>query len=290
VGERITISSVFPTSPYYINDILYAGLREDLLRLCRFDIAPEYIFNWLEAEHFTHSPLSRDLFPLLQSYLQIHPPFWHGQPEKALDLLDAQLASDCFMDVLAANLRMIAAYYQLGFTPPVGSHAASFRHRSLREILGSDTGLPGCTFLSGPGVAAFTSAAPLTALLDGCFLQDEAGRRFMSAVERTSDYQYVAGFEPNPFRPHPAIAELAEQLQAVRFAESKIRSKASVEPLRWEIRGAPERVAVTTHTDTTIRMEQEIAELRRELQRLQAVSKVAPSGVAGPRRRQAIRS
>jgi len=278
--ERLVVSSVFPTSPYYINDILFFGLREDLLGLAGFDVAPEYIYNWSEAEHFLHSRASRRLFPLLDAYLQIHPPFWHGHPDRAAELLKAQLASDTYLDVLATHLHMLAAYYQLGWRPAAsrGAIAAAFKSHTLEEILGSATGLAGCEFLGGPNVVAFTGPEPLQALLGGYMARGRLRDRFMAAVERTQGYAYIRAFGANPLRPHTSIVELAERLHAVRQSEDKLKFPSTPEARRFTVRGSPERVDALGETEVTKKLEAQIAEMRREIQRLSGAGAVAKPG------------
>lgn len=277
-SERMVVASTFPTSPWYINDILLAGGREDLQRLAAFDVSPEYVYNWAEAEHFFHSHATRHQFPLLDAYLQIHAPFWHGQSERAPDLLAAQLASDCYLDVLATNLLVLDSYYQVGWRQPSPIARPEFANATLAQILGQPVPLPGCTYMHGPGVTAFYGHEPVRALVDGQFQMDQTGKRFLAALERCRSYAHVCSYGANPIRPHPEIERLARALQPVRFTDHKLAQASGKDPLRVEIRGSPERVDMTNTSESARRMEQEIAEMRRRIQSLEGTQSVAKPG------------
>lgn len=266
--QRIALLTVFPEAPYYCNDILFYGLREDLLKLANFDLTTEMVVTNTVSEQFFFRPPLADRYPLMEAYLQVCPPFMPGADGRADKRRALLLASDIYLDVFAAHLRMLRSYFRVGLVPeneresepemPMGT--------TVEQFLQPQSGRADITFLGGANACCFAGERPLEALVTGRFADDALGARMRLALYRTEDSSYAATYPANPMRPTVAIRELSAQIsEAFPDVLSRIDLRIDPNGRSFLVRGQFDRIVTVSDNDETKTLHNEINFLRRKL-------------------------
>lgn len=270
-SSRILVAGFCLEAPFYINDIIFFGLREDLLRLANFDLSTEYLCNHMVAEQFIFRAAFAGRFPLLEAYLQIAPPFLAVTPAEAEARLDLLFASDAFWDAFALNLRFMAHYFRVGLVAdelrPPDDHEG--RALDLRALL---SGTEDAADAAYNPVSHFTTAYGediIRTLLCGRFVRDDAGRRLEAALERTSDPDYWRAYSANPLKPEPAIRAL-QRVASDRYPAFGDRlAVEATGPRRHRVGGFQDRLSVIRDAEKIDRQADEIRRLKRRVETLE---------------------
>lgn len=266
--KRIAIHSFFPEAPYYCNDIIFFGQREDLLKLANFDITTEMLVTNSVAEQFFFRPPLGARYPLLDAYLQVHAPFMPGSDGRAEQRLDIMLASDFYLDMLAMHLRVVHRYFRVGIL----SERAREQEPgipdglTLRQFLRPEPGREDMLFLLAANACVFSGERPVEALLHGRFVSDEIGARMRTALYRTADPAYAVTYPANPLRPSEGARKLQAQLGAA-FPDvlARIDQRQDPEGRSFLVRGNFDRIVALNADAETQALHSEINLLRRRL-------------------------
>lgn len=162
--RRVVVAGSFMFVPLYINDIQFAGLREDLLKLVNCDLSMELFTTGVGPEQWFHTAPFRAHFPLLDRFLTLHPGLIFGQPDTSRALCEAMLHEPLGRAILVTCHSILAAYY--AFAQDIAQPPPQLREAGL-DALFQDGALPGLFVPEGAHHPCQTSIAPSLALLDG---------------------------------------------------------------------------------------------------------------------------
>lgn len=275
--QKILTAGYFVDSPYYINDIIFYGQREDLLKLATFDLSTEMVLANTAAEQFFFRGALANLCPLIEAYLKIYPAFPFGDPGVGQARMQALLGSDFFLDVVATSTRLMRHYFRVGFVHEEGraGHAPLEAGFDLDDLFIPKTPTPGVSFNEQASSSTVVEERAMSAILEGRFKKDALGERMMAALARTEDPSYWQTFNDNMFRPDPAVVALEQSLRAVyqetNFAyEVRLAVQNDERGRNFSVAGPQDRLGLTVKTDETRRLEEEINHMRRQVDALLA--------------------
>lgn len=208
--KRLVVAGGFMFAPLYINDIQFAGLREDLLKLVNCDLSMELFTTGVGPEQWFHTAPFRPHIPLLERFLTIQPGLVFGQPEKSRALCLAMLEQPLGRVLLATCHTILAAYYAFAqdLAAPPGPSLACDLGR-----LFENGAVPGVFVPEGAQHPCQTSMAPSLAMLDGSITL--AGRPAISGTDLNAarDWDFHARFADHA--PEPGIDALAARFAAI---------------------------------------------------------------------------
>lgn len=116
-GKRVAVAAGHLLKMFYLSDQVFFGLRDDLLKLLNFDLRYVELFGMPITEQWWFSYPFIDRFPIFQDVLKVQGvPL--GNPPLPAEIVPALLGNDLFLDALATYLRILNAYFRIGFLPP----------------------------------------------------------------------------------------------------------------------------------------------------------------------------
>lgn len=270
--KKILSAGYFADSPFYINDIIYYGQREDLLRLANFDLGTEFKLANTAAEQFFFRGAFAGACPLIEAYLQIYPPFPFGDRASAEARIDALLASDVFLDALAVSTRFMHHYFRVGFLDETarGQQEPLAENFNLGEMLAPEGAIPGVSYNPAAFAGTIVEERVIDGILQRRFARDALGERMAAALDRTEDPRYWQTFPDNPLHPHLSIRHLQQNLKAA-FSETgfdyadRLAVKDGDDGRSFSVRGPGARISLTIENDETRQLADEINIMRRQL-------------------------
>lgn len=274
--KKILLSTSFIDAPFYLNDIIFYGLREDLINLSSFDFSTEMIFANTAPEQFFFRGAFARQFPLLESYLTIQPYLVHDDKIRSAQRINTLLESDYYLDVLSLNLKFMRTYFRFGIIDPIEREALPEPQSgfSVHSLFNTPNAVAGATFLPGPHAVMITDERVLDALIQRRFANDDLGARLSAAFDRTAQNTYWRSFSTNPLRPDPAIVELGNRIRAnTPEILHRLDGQNDTSGRHFVVRGHSDRVGLTIQTDETQKLHEEINHMRRQLDALRAGGK-----------------
>lgn len=270
-GAKICVITYCMDTPLYINDIVYYGYREDLLKLASFDLSTEYLCNVPAPEQFFFRGPFAGRFGLLEAFFQVAPNFQFNDPAAARDRLEIMLSSDVFLDVLALSSRLMRHYFRVGFVPDlIRANMAPVEDGFSLGAMLLDGAVSGTEFHASFGGVNLFEERALDAILQGRFARDELGVRMAAALNRTADPEYWSRYSDNPLRPTAEIRALSDALRARLRGLGGRLAQVGEGGRSYRIEGPTDRVALMVQTDDARRQAEEINYLRRLVDELQA--------------------
>lgn len=271
--RKVLISTSFLDAPFYLNDIVFYGLKSDLLALASFDFSTEMVLANTAPEQFFFRGAFARQFPLLEAYLLVQPYFVYDDPEQSAMRISMLLESDIYLDVLALNVRFMRTYFRIGIIDPLERDGFAPIDAALRleDLFHVPQAVPGAAFLPGSHTVMVSDERPLDAMIARRFARSELGKRFAAALERIDDPSYWRDFPVNPLHPTPALRKLEQRLNAAMHAlPSRLDSRLDDTGRHFIVRGHSDRVGLTVETEETLKLHEEINHMRRQLDALRA--------------------
>ena len=269
-SKKILIASSFSTAPFYMNDIVFFGQREDLKMLASFDLSIEYLSANTAPEQNFFRHLFKGKIPQLEAYLQIYPHYFFDDPARSKARLDLLLDDDFFLDVLAWHLKLLKTYFRIGFC------ADSYRKMKnnsgplkFEDYFCNSEDAEGIFFHNGTHETVLVDERALDHLLEGHFCTSPRGVRFLAALARTSTPGYREQFSSSALYPHPGLRALQAKI-AAQFPDMPHRLDVLQDEggKRFRIIGPAERVRQMTQIDESQALHAEVNHLRRVIDKL----------------------
>lgn len=115
---RICTHNVLLQMPFFFNDMLYFGCREDLLRLISFDLAPDFFFPCLNAEQRLFMTPFLPAMPVFFQYFRVNPGLIHESVTQAQAATACMIQSGFCVRVLLSFFIVMTHYFLVGFDLP----------------------------------------------------------------------------------------------------------------------------------------------------------------------------
>lgn len=261
--KPVFVHSGFVFWPFYLNDIYYFGLKEDLQKIANVDLKAEMLYNELAPEQFFHLAPVLDTCAAIRGYMRLQRGVQVGD-QRANDRYQRILLSSPFWPrVWGAYMRLLCDNYYVGYWPDeyVSSeeNLATFGKFRIRDILRRADEMPQLEFARGPGAPIFHSVAWALAGVRGAY----RSCRVSEAVREAASNAYLSAHE-TPILPDPDAQRLAEKLKRT-FANyaARIAQEDSVGIHR--IGGGAERITLIAGGDEARDLHSEINVLRRRV-------------------------
>ena len=262
---KILIAQNFLSVPYYMNDIIFYGFRDDLLKLANFDLSTEFVcINTAPEQFFFRGPFS-GVFPQIDAYLQLYPHLIFDDAEKSLKRQDILLLSDFYLEVFATYLLIIKQYFRVGFVGDgIRRNRSPLPLYEMEAFFRADGRPDGLGFHFGGNASILMEERPLDALLEGHFVRNSLGARFDRALGRINDKEYRSSYPINPIRPLPEVralqAAIAEAFPYMSHRLDEINDPAG---RHFRVRGQEDRITLLAEDDQMRLLHEEINHLRR---------------------------
>jgi hypothetical protein len=138
-ARRLCVTAMLPLQPFFINDMMYAGLGGDIRKLISFDMWFEFEQALLNAEQIFHSAPHMPGNDIYRQFYRINPGLMHGEREKARRVQAMLLKNELFLTAIAKYLVAFEGSYQIGlatdnpFTPPSAQTVEALLDMEPRE-------------------------------------------------------------------------------------------------------------------------------------------------------------
>ncbi|CAO3424163.1 hypothetical protein [Azospirillum doebereinerae] len=272
-NAKIIIHGGFLHFPGYINDIIYYGERDDVLRLVNFTVHPEYIYTDCSPEQFFYTTALLQQVPILDGYMQVHAGCRFGDAAAGQVQRDVFAGSDYFLSAWATYLLCLHRYVRIGLFAD--------SERSDQRDDDASGGFPMEALFQGgsfpPGLHMHADAQSLTFLGEGWLnalfarrLQDSPlTRRFYDRLDQASDFDFQKDQTLNPLRPAPDVLDFVSALrEKLHIRTARLDEIGEAGALRYRIRGPRERVSFSASHMGQSMLEQQNTMLRRRVDEL----------------------
>ncbi len=110
--ERIVVHSGFFMYPFYINDISFFGLKDDIKKLVHFDISFDVLYNNIAPEQYFFAKPFIEFFPIFEEYFSVNQGIM--QDEKLTkEYITYYKKSDFLLKVLSTYLLILKQYFTI---------------------------------------------------------------------------------------------------------------------------------------------------------------------------------
>ncbi|MDJ0556473.1 MAG: hypothetical protein QNJ68_18935 [Microcoleaceae cyanobacterium MO_207.B10] len=269
--ERLVIMGGFVTAPFYINDILFYGSKQDVKKLIHFDLRYEVLFSSTGPEQWFHAHPFIDSFQIFASYFPISPGIFHNNREKAVKYIDYFLSSPFLLKVFMTYVLILSRYYRVGggilSHNLVAKELETIKKIPYATLFKEDTNVPGILFQTGPNSVRFRAESWIYALLNGGFAKDEVGEKLEAVLMEVKEWSFQQNWIANSLTPPPEVIEVADNFkQLFSLRQNKIANQLEIEGgRRFVIKGGNNRFQVVNNDVENKKLEQEILRLRRQI-------------------------
>ncbi len=111
--NKIVVDGGFIMHPFYINDIQFYGLNEDLKKLINFDLKYEVIYNDISPEQYFYISPFIDYFPKLKMFFSINQGLMHGNEDLARKYFYYFLESNHHLEALSNYIYILDKYFYI---------------------------------------------------------------------------------------------------------------------------------------------------------------------------------
>lgn len=267
--------------PFYLNDIVYLGTREDLLLLADPDLKFESYYNQLSPEQFFHmSPVLRRS-PLMRAYARVQRIMVAGDRNGNQAYARAMLDTPLLLKAWLLSARFLIENYVVGFeclNDADLERVSSFKGVPIGSLSTGIPEIPGVEFHPFLQTTRFTSVSWAHALLRREFCVDEQYERVAEALQALDT---VDGDIDNPVFAHPELIGATERLRSIYVHSGP---KICVDPPGVAVRFVPdgrERMSLLSQTDEARALHEEITALRRHIHLLMTENSVLRQRTGG---------
>jgi hypothetical protein len=127
--HRITVNSALLDVPFFLSDIVFSGMRDDLLELISIDgMTQLYWSNHINPEFSFFANGFMPYYPEIGDYLATYPGLSYGNEEKWKALKLAQRDTEFYARITALYYFLVSACFQVGYggkTAPQGDQPIS---------------------------------------------------------------------------------------------------------------------------------------------------------------------
>lgn len=252
--------------PFYMNDMVFFGTRDDLLQLADIDVKAEYYWNQLAPEQFFHMGPVLRRSALMRAYARIHRVMITGDQGGNTAYARATLDMPLLLRGWALSAKLLVENYYTGFQSDEEVYGeatmARFAQASLGDLITGEGDLPGVEFRLVIKATTFTSSSWAMAVLQQRFRRDADAERLAEALSRLGDEDEDLD---NPVYPPVEVRDAVARISGIYI---RVKPRVCTLPAEERVRampGWPERVSVASDTDEARELEEQITALRRQI-------------------------
>lgn len=218
-NERIIVGLCLPIQPFFLGDIYFYGLRDDLRKLVTFTLEPELCSLLMNPEQVFHFAPFRNHFQFFLQYFRINPGLIYYSAEIASELVKFLLNETFFLRTLAAWLILLRRYYRIGFFERSEGHSAQaaeeFSKISLSRFLDPllEYGPSFRCVLRQANAVSTSDDAWISPCLEGKFQHDHIRDPFLEAVAGFTDFESCQNYGQSPVYLSSEAIEFARRLK-----------------------------------------------------------------------------
>lgn len=274
--ERLVIMGGFVTAPFYINDIMFYGSKQDVKKLIHFDLRYEVLYSATGPEQWFHAHPFIDTFQIFASYFPIYPGIFHNNREKAVKYIDYFLSSPFLLKVFLTYVLILSRYYRVG-SSVLSSNLVAKELETIKKIPYSalfkeDTNVPGILFQIGPNSVRFRGESWIYALLNGGFAEDELGEKLQAVLAEVKTWSFHQNWIANSLTPSPEVVQVAQDCEQLFSLKHKIANQVVTQNgERFVLKGSNNRFQVVSNDVESKKLEEEILSLRRHVRHLNEI-------------------
>lgn len=261
----VWINSGMPFYPFYFNDIVFYGQKEDLQKLSAVDVRSELFYSGMMPEQFFHLAPVLDGSPLLRSFARIQRPMVAGDALANRDYGAMLLKSPFWHRVWAQFMSLLIENYDVGFSHDDDVFGADtlkrFSRFQLEDLLYGKPEMPGISYYPVAEATLFESAAWAHAAREGRFTPSAASELLQDALGTRAVDLHVSD---NPIYPDPDAQALARSLDD-RFGDYQPRISMAASPdRRHVINDASGQLTAMGAGDELRALREQVNQLRRD--------------------------
>ncbi len=278
--ERLVVLACSLMTPFYINDMIFYGRKNDVEKLISFDVACEVIYANMAAEQFFFAPPFYRTLPIFRSFFQLSAPYSYDDRDWARRFIVQHMASDFFLQVWITYLMCLHRYFRISFDEQTRNRAsaehASLRELSLGNILFRNKVVPCLSFHSATHLPLLETETGVSAILNDVLRRDAYATRISKLLPMLQDWSFQESWNANPLLVSDEVRKFAMVSEALGQQRARIdelddagkrRFRVGASGHRWRTMGSGDSVQTLTTEVNQLRRTNDA--LREEIARLQ---------------------
>lgn len=213
-NHRLMVVGGNLTSPFFFNDQAFYGQREDLLKICHFDLKFDVLFSEIIMEQRFFSYPFLELFPIFQSYFQVSKLLIIQENEALFrQLMEMHFSSSFYTKVFATFLNVVHRYFRVSFPP--GEENCLWTEKVIAShpfagIFDLELEIPGIEKYPNRKdrfQIDYHNDVWIDRLLEGAFQPDRFGDQFLDSLAKIRPVAFHRTWQANPLRPQEEVQE-----------------------------------------------------------------------------------
>jgi hypothetical protein len=257
--ERLVVLACSLLTPFYINDMIFYGRKNDVDKLLSFDIACEVIYANMAAEQFYFAPSFYRALPIFRSFFQLSAPYLYDDRDWARRFIVQHMASDFFLQVWLTYLLCLDKYFRISFDEQTRARAqaehASLRDLSLGNILFRNKTVSSLSFHPATHLPLLETETCVSAILNDVFRHDAYATRINRLLPTVLDWSFQESWRANALLVSDDVRKFAMVVEGLGQRRSRIDEldetgkrlfRVGSSGHRWRVMGSGDSVQTLT--------------------------------------------
>ncbi len=265
--ERLVVLACSLLTPFYINDMIFYGRKNDVEKLISFDLACETIYANMAAEQFFFAPSFYRILPIFRSFFQLSAPYSYDDRDWARRFIVQHMASDFFLQVWITYLLCLDRYFRINFDEQTRVRAnaehASLRELSLGNILFRNKVVPCLSFHPATHLPLLETETCVSAILNDVFRHDAYATRINKMLPVVQDWSFQESRHANPLLVSDDVRKFAMVVETLGQQRARIDELDDTNKRRFRIGSGGHRWRTMGGGDSVQELTTEVNQLRR---------------------------
>jgi hypothetical protein len=257
--ERLVVLACSLLTPFYINDMIFYGRKNDVGKLVSFDIACEVIYANMAAEQFYFAPPFYRALPIFRSFFQLSAPYSYDDRDWARRFIVQHMGSDFFLQVWLTYLLCLDKYFRISFDEQTRARAesehASLRDLSLGNILFRNKTVSSLSFHPATHLPLLETETCVSAILNDVFRHDAYATRINKLLPTVMDWSFQESWNANALLVSDEVRKFAILVEGLGQRRARIdelddtgkrQFRVGSSGHRWRLMGSGESVQTLT--------------------------------------------
>jgi hypothetical protein len=265
--ERLVVLACSLLTPFYINDMIFYGRKNDVNKLVSFDIACEVIYANMAPEQFYFAPTFYRALPIFRSFFPLSAPYSYDDRDWARRFIIQHMASDFFLQVWLTYLLCLDRYFRISFDEQTraraGTELASLRDLSLGNVLFRNKTVPCLSFHPATHLPLLETETCVSAILNDEFRHDAYATRINKLLPKVQDWSFQESWPANALLVGDDVRKFAMVVEGLGQRRSRIDEIDDTGGHRFRIGSSGHRWRVMGSGDSVQTLTAEVNQLRR---------------------------